>query len=391
MRRLILPFLLLLLVLILTSCSTAGQIENQAYVITMGIDRISTGDIRLTVQVPVISGSHGGGEGGSSEEKYLPVSVRADSYEHAIERLAWALPKEMNLSQIELIVLSEQVASERSCRELIERISNTERLFSAASVVVCEGSASAFIQALAPTLGSYLPADIHAAQQHYRSIGLIPDSSLAGLNYLSNSVYSDPTVAYARRMTSGKSGSEPSQTAAASQPAKPALSAQTSADAFAANVQSPMQILYTGTAVFIDGSLQGVLSGEQAILANLISGSLDSFHFSCGGESLELTPVGRCHVRVDTSASPARICLSLRLTVTDQEYIPDDQTMTSALEQALRSVIAAAQRMHADPFGFAEIAAANFLTLEDWIAYDWRERFQTAEIEIKLHFTHADT
>lgn len=384
MRRLILPFLLLLLVLSLTSCSTAGQIENQAYVITMGIDRTPDGDIRLTVQVPVISGSQGGGEGGSSEEKYLPVSVHADSYEHAIDRLAWALPKEMNLSQIELIVLSEQLASERSCRELIERISNTERLFSAASVVVCEGSANAFIQALAPTLGSYLPADIHAAQQHYRSIGLIPDSSLAGLNYLSNSVYSDPAVAYARRMPSGESGHT-------GQTAQPALSTQTGADAFAANVQSPMHILYTGTAVFVDGSLQGVLSGEQAILANLIAGSLDSFRFSCGGESLELTPVGRCRVHVDTSASPARIRLNLRLTVTDQEYIPDDQTMTSALEQSLRSVIAAAQRMHADPFGFAEIAAANFLTLEDWIAYDWRERFQTAEVEIKLHFTHADT
>lgn len=389
MRKISLLILLLAL-LSLTACSTAGQVENQAYVIAMGVDRTSNGGIELSVQVPVISGSQGASEGGSSDKEYLPVSVRADSYEHAIERLTWALPKAMNLTQIELIVLSEDIASERYCRELIERISNTERLFAAASVAVCEGKAKAFVHALEPTLGSRIAADVHAAQEHYRSIGLIPDSSLASLNYLSNSVYSDPAVAYARRVTPKESKEGDARAAPASQSSL-AVSALPATERFAEDIQSPLQILYTGAAVFVDGSLQGVLSGDQAILTNLIANRLDSFRYICGGESLEFTPVGRCRVQIDTASEPARIHLNLRLTVADQEYIPDDKVMSSTLEEALRSVISAAQRMHADPFGFAEIAAGNFLTLEDWISYDWRERFQTAEVEIKLHFTHADT
>lgn len=391
MRRIsLLPLLLALLYL--TACSTAGQVENQAYVIAMGLDRSLDGGVELSVQVPIISGSQASSEGGSSDMSYLPVSIHADSYDQAIQRLAWALPKEMNLTQIELIVLSEELAAEDGCRELIERIANTERLFSAASVAVCSGRAKAFIQALSPTLGSRIAADVHAAQEHYRSIGVIPDSSLAKLNFLSNSVYSDPAVAYARRVKPKEAeedkGSEPASQASILTSAQPLLEAT---EYPAEDIQSPMEILYCGTAVFADGSLRGVLGGEQAILTNLIANRLDSFRFSCGGESLEFTPVGGCRVQVDTSCDPVRIRLSLHLTVTDQEYIPADEVMASALEEALQSTISAAQRMHADPFGFAEVAARRFLTLEDWVAYDWRERFQTAEVEIKLHFTHADT
>lgn len=395
MRRIssqLLLLLLLLALLCLSACSTAGQVENQAYVIAMGLDRCSDGGIELSVQVPIISGTQASSEGGSSNMSYLPVSVHADSYDQAIQRLAWALPKEMNLTQIELIVLSEELAAEDGCRELIERIANTERLFSAASVTVCSGRAKAFIQALSPTLGSRIAADVHAAQQHYRSIGVIPDSSLAELNFRSNSVYSDPAVAYARRVKPEEAGEDKGSNPA-SQPSLATLAQPPSegSEDLAEDIQSPMEILYSGTAVFADGSLRGVLSGEQAILTNLIANRLDSFRFSCGGESLEFTPVGGCRVQVDTSAEPVRIRLRLHLTVTDQEYIPADEVMESALTEALQATIAAAQRMQVEPFGFAEVAARGFLTLEDWVAYDWRERFQTAEAEIKLHFTHADT
>lgn len=382
MHRLTAVLLLLFFTLPVCGCSAAGQVENQAYVIALGVDRSADGGVELSVQVPKISGGQSTSEDGSSAEEYLPVSVRADSYEHAVERLNWAMPKDMNLSQIELIVLSEEIAAERYCRELIDRISNTERLFAAANVVICSGKAKAFVEALSPTLGSRLSADISAALEHYRSIGIISGSSLAYLNYLSNSVYSDPTVAYAACVPADQEDN--------SAPAS-ALSYQSLSAALSEEVQSPIEIRYLGIAILADGSLQGVLRGDQAILANLISNRLDCFRYTCGGESLEFTPVGKCRVQIDTNADPVRIRLSLHLTVADQEYIPEEYVMRDVLERDMREVIAAAQRINADPFGFAEIAAGNFWTLEDWIAYNWRQRFEQAEVEIKLRFTHADT
>lgn len=382
MYRLTAVLLLLFLALPLCGCSAAGQVENQAYVIALGVDRSADGGIELSVQVPKISGGQSSSEDGSSAEEYLSVSVRADSYEHAVERLNWAMPKDMNLSQIELIVLSEEIAAERYCRELIDRISNTERLFAAANVVICSGKAKPFVEALSPTLGSRLSADISAALEHYRSIGVISGSSLAYLNYLSNSVYSDPTVAYAACV--------PADQEENSAPAS-ALSSRSLSSALSEDLQSPLEIRYLGVAILADGSLQGVLRGDQAILANLISNRLDRFRYTCGGESLEFTPVGKCRVQIDTNADPVRIRLSLHLTVADQEYIPEEYVMRDVLERDMREVISAAQRINADPFGFAEVAAGNFWTLEDWISYNWRQRFRHAEVEIKLRFTHADT
>lgn len=382
MRRIkciFLSLLLLSLPLLLGGCTDSHQVENQGFVIVLGVDRGNTGALRLTAQLPKISsGQDTGGEGGSggSSGKYFPVSVEAQDYEHALERLSWAIPRDMNLSQIKMIAISDELAREEGCRELLFDIAKTERLFTAADVVVCEGSAKDFISALTPLFGTRLSTDIESTLDHYLGLGIIPDASLANLTYLSHSVYSDPLAGYAllEKEKAVPTGS--------------ALSG--SLDEISGSFESEFPTRYLGAAVFVDGRFRGVLNGDQAILTNLITDTLHSFRYVCSGESLEFSPIGNTDVEVDTSVEPAQIRLRIRLAISMQQDMPPDEEIIQTLERDMHEVISYAQELGAEPFGFANAAAHNFLTLKEWQAYDWRSHFSDAKIEIKLSVSHAD-
>ena len=379
MNRFFLFLLLTVLALLLSGCTDSHQVENQAFVIVLGVDRGESGALRLTVQLPKISnGQDTGGESGSggSSGKYFPLSVEAQDYEHALERLSWAVPRDMNLSQIKMIAISEDLAREEGCRELLFDIAKTERLFTAAELVVCEGSAKDFVSALTPLLGTRLSTDIESTLDHYLGLGIIPDASLANLNYLNHSVYSDPLTAYAL-LEKDKAV-----------PTASALSG--SLDEISNSFESEFPTRYLGAAIFVDGRLQGIFSGDQAILTNLITDTLHSFRYICSGESLEFSPIGNTDIAVDTSAEPVRIRLKIRLAISMQQDMPPDAEIIETLTRDMHKVIAYAQELGAEPFGFANAAARNFLTLKEWQAYDWRSHFRDAEIEIKLSVSHAD-
>lgn len=382
MRKASLMLLALLPVLLLSGCSASRQVEHQAYVIAMGVDSLPDGRIELSVQIPRISGGQesSGGSSGSSGS-YMPLSVSAADYAHAFERLSWAVPRDMNLSQLELLVLSEELAGSEACPQVLDQLVNTQHIYTAASVIVCEGSAKEFVLALKPTLGTRLSADIQASIDHYRGMGILPACSLAELWYRMNSPYSDPIAGFALLDKQDGKTQDDAKQASSGIGGNPEKTSPSS--------ESDLETRYIGAAVFSDGVCRGTLDGYEAVLTSLLRGSLDSFRCICGGESLEFTPIGRPAIDVDTQAQPPKIRIKLRLSVQNQVYLPDETVMHNTLEEDIRAVIAAAQAMGTDPFGFADTAAGSFSTLQAWEDYDWDQHYPDAQIEIKLRFSGA--
>ena len=139
-KRILGGLLLLVIAVGLSGCGESRQVENQAYILAMGLDLSEDGELVITALSPKISGG-GGAEGGSSGSgsesgDYLRLSVRGESYERALERLNWAVPRTLNLSQLKLIVFSRELVEQVNCRDLFQEIAKTELLFTAAHVVV---------------------------------------------------------------------------------------------------------------------------------------------------------------------------------------------------------------------------------------------------------------
>lgn len=381
-KGLLLAFIVAMIPL-LSGCSQSAQIENQAFVLVMGLDRTQDGQLEMCVQLPRISsgGSSDSKGGGGSQDSYIQLCVTGDSFHSALERLRWAAPRNLDLAQMKLVVISRTLAEEANFRELIRQIAQTERLFTAARISICEGSAREFVEAIQPTIGTRLSTDIDAMFEHFIDLGYIPSARLAELYYQTESFYSDPMVSYSIL----DEGSDKE------------LSMQNEEAALAGPVQSISQSYdsdvpnrYLGAAVFSDGRLCGILTGQQTLYVNLLRNELNTFHFEQNNESMAIAPATSIVLNVDTKTDPVRLKVWGHLAVAAHDRIIEEDKLIESLESDIRATIEATQQMGADPFGFAERAARKFPTLNDWIAFDWDKKFSEAEIEINISLARSE-
>ena len=178
MRRGALIALLTAAAVLLGGCSEIDQAENLAFVVLMGVDQTEDGGIELSVQVPKISGNRGNGEdSGSSGD--LVFTASGGDFAEAITALKWIVPRRLDLSQIELIVVSEALASSGRWLEVMNDMMQTSRLYTAARLAVCDGDVQAFIRAEKPLIGTRIADELTAMFEAYTTDGFVPNTSFA--------------------------------------------------------------------------------------------------------------------------------------------------------------------------------------------------------------------
>ncbi len=384
MRKL-LP-LLLAACMLLGGCNNHAQVENQAFVLVMGLDRTEDGQLAMSAQIPRIAGNATSADGSGGSSGYAQMRVTGANYEEALERLDWIAPRDLNPAQLKLVVLSRELAESPDCPALIDHLARTERLFTATRVVVCEGSAEEFVSKIQPTVGTRLSTDISALFEHCIGRGFTPRSRLADLYYLMNSVYCDPMIGYAVLGPKAKSADDPDDDSGAGE-AQEASALSGELMDLSDEYESDIPMRFIGAALFRDGRMCGVLDGQQTVCANLLQNELDSFYYGFGDTSVEIIPEGFIHLRVDTDAEPPVLRVRGKLSLAAEELEIDVAALTRRLNEDMEATIRAAQRLGVDPFGFAEAAARHFATIDDWVRYGWRERYVEATPDVRIEFT----
>ncbi len=364
MRTVNMITLLAFAALCLTGCNLSGELEKQAYVLILGVDSLTNGELELTARVPRIGGKNASGKseesGGSA---YLLFSGRGESYAQALEALQWATPRQLNLSHIEMLVVSESLARKADFGALAVAIAETPHLYTTARFVVCSGLAKDFVEAQQPVIGARLSEDIMAMLDHYAGQGFIPRGSFADACFAFNSIYGDPTAILAR----------------ADAPAAAIVGAARE------NGSSPMDRSLAGAALFREGTMVGTLDMAQVSLLDLALGVTHAISFDCDGKSYALTVVGTPERHAEISENGARLSLALAFTTLDGVCDAELRSLETQLRRAFTGLIADCQALGCDPFGFAESAAGAFATVPEWLAYGWRERYARAPVEVRVH------
>lgn len=353
--------------LAMAGCSPSMEVENQAYVLVMGLDEAG-GGLEVTVRVPKIGQSEikdGGKSGGSS---YLTFAARGNSFARCVDELQKLAPRELNLSHIMLVVASAELAERADFGDLVNAVAETPHLYTTARFAVCEGRAADFVAGMSNVIGTRLSAEITAMFDHYALRGFVPDSTLAELYYASNSVYSDPSAAVGIPDGEGESGGSDAETDAAG----------------AENEKTPSRQIYSGAAVFREGVLALRLDADEAFLLSLAQGRVKTFLYDTGGAPCRIMR----HSRPGREAAEAsgRLVVSLDIDLTTVDPISEEtaRRIERELTQKLLDLIARCQAAGVDPFGFAERAARRFATIPEWLAYGWRNRFSGAETRVRV-------
>lgn len=346
MRRL--SVVLLLCTLALGGCHGTGEVENQAYVLVLGVDRLPDGQLGLTARAPKIgSQDAGNGETGGGGSPYLTFTAAGKDWAAALDALERVTPRQTNLSHIVMVVASEALAAEADFANLVNAIVETPHLYGNAWFAVCEGGAGDFARAGETVIGTRMSSELNAMMAHYAAQGIIPRSTLADVYFAVNGIYGDPVAIHAR---------------------------------LDGDADSPQSQRFLGAALFRNGAFIRSLDARETRLLNLIRGESASFPFDANGKSCQLTPEG-VKKRVDTNGN---VSVEVRLSTVDDVSAEELSRFEQALEVEIATLIHDCQAIGTEPFGLAEIAAARFTTVDDWLAYNWRERFARAGIEIKV-------
>ena len=402
MRKRLAAFFLLC-ALLLSGCSESNEVENLAYALILGLDLTDDGQIRVCAQIPKITGKDDASDG-SGDGSDLVFSAEGDGFPEALSRLEWIVPRRLDLSQLQLVIVSEKMARSDYFAAAATSIMDAYRLYTAARLAVCAGEAKAFVEQETMLIGSRIATELTAMFENYTDSGYIPDVQFADVYYRSQSVYSDPVAIYAAQGEADEGAKEDAQTwasidsdavrnTASAQPDvadSPSVQPVLPRDADTASAASPQANRFLGAAVFVDGRMVGRLDGPQTLFCNLLSGKKQAFYMTADGQSLSLSTQGRPSIFIDVNAEPLRIDVKLRVTLLPDSEVTDAEAAQKALTRELMETVSACKRMGAEPFQFAEVAACSFPTLERWRAYDWRAHWLESEVSVEVEVTRRD-
>lgn len=385
----------------------ATEIDEQVFAINIGIDRLTAGNMRVTVQMP--SGEDSGasassGKAGGADEQsdtgadehskklksakqvqqqsmqsgYIVATADGVNFRDAINIMTATLPRLLNMSQVKQIIFSEAFACDPEFMELIEFMVNRNSIYNAAQIAICLGSAEEFIREQNLILGARLSKAQDAAWYAHKLVGFVPSAHISDIYYAAQSGYCDGMAALcATNMFS----SQASSNADASGPVYAGQTARTGA-----NLNE-----YMGSALFGAKGMAGRLNGYETQLAHILRGEIVGMLYMSEGRTTELNQRAKPDISIDMSEYAPRINIGIALYMQTDEESPSVERVSAQLERELAELIAKCQGMGVEPFGIGKAAVKQFLTFKEWNDYHWRDRFAQADVNIDVDIEPIET
>lgn len=376
---------------LITSCWSAREIDQLAFIVAMGVDK-EDDLIKLTVQV-VVGGGGSGGEGEGSGAPVWITSVTGNSLSEAVFSLHRIISKTPFLSHSYVLILGEDLARD-GIAEVLDWVGRDREMRNSLQVAVALGSAEDIIK-VEPKM-TQLPAEyIEALLRLGVETGQIPNAHLLQMR-----------VAYANRPalqimmpliqpqpqedTGGGSGGE-----------NPAAGAGGSSSS--GEEQKPESIELKGTAVFRDDKMVGTLDLRESRGVAWLTGQISDTLVTINRQEGQVTQnVDFAQAKYRLRESGANFVLEARVTQdgvlkawplgTDQGITPTilaqlENDLVRVIEEEIRAALTKLQKdYNADVLGLGE--RLRRLDSDLYKSLNWDEAFPSLQLatDIKASF-----
>ena len=386
-----------------TGCFDRMELEEQAFLVTMGIDQIAPGVIALTARVAVpskLTGSSGGSSGGGGSGDFQSgtplVTATGKTIHEALAMMNVGIERKINLSHLSAVMFSEKVAKSGVLpylRTFVRYREFRRTLY----VFVTKGSVSELFLKDRPVLETSATRAIEDQRALSQTYGLAPSVQLHQFINALQTPHDDP-VAPLLSMNEQVSKEKKKQAGSS----KNLQGAQVSFTPGSINRSGGNPIECVGTAVFRGDRMVGVLSGDETRYLQLLSKALQQFVLTVPAKahSKSLVSLG---IR---NEEPMKVVINLqgrhpKLAVSqafEAELLGDQSAIsfTSAknhleLERLASGLITKNEvalinkvyrTMQADPFHFFDQARGQFKTLQAFQAYPWHKELKNVFITV---------
>lgn len=365
-----------LALILLAACVLMGlrggmDVEEQAFVVSMGLDREADGRVRVTLQIPSAQqGNEGGGTGGASTSGYELMSCMAANYVDALELLRASIPRDVNFSQILQVIVSEELAKEASFTDLMESLLTTKGIRQSATVVVCRGTAHDFNEKQQTFFGVRLSNNIKTSLEVFGKQGNIPSVSLGQVIRMGSGAWKDLLLPYAAISNTGEAA-EPAEGAALS-----VLPGEIPFEGYDV-------IEYLGAALLREGRMVGVLTGEEMRFMKFLQADMEQFTFNVDGVYYKMDQILPASLSVEQSGEQWTLNVGATVKACVLRHGESDKDrVKQAFEQEVINLISKMQALGVDPAGFEGKAVRSAATIANWEQVDWMKRYQNAAVKV---------
>lgn len=405
MRNSITVLLLCILAAFLAACSDAREINQWAYVYSIGIDSGVSNNLRFSFQIPSMK-PHGGGVGGNSdsssgggqsgEKNYTVYSVDAPTFYSAVNMAEASSSRAYNYMHTKFLVISEELARD-GMERFINSMIRSRQIRRIMHIIVSKDGAGKFLDEFNPVVsdaiseaqegfmatneenGFYLDISYHQFFKEMKTTYRMPAAPMVAVNDFSN---------YRSEGT-------------------PPKEFKSEGDYYAGELPrtggNPFE--FFGTALFDGDKMVGMLNGDETRGLMMITNELGRANISFPdplNDELRITILAKLkkntEIKVETAGQNPKVHVNVFLegdlmnVQSATQY--ENPELKKALEDAfsayireiLNKTVGKCKDLGVDVFGFGEKAVMHFLTIQEWEEYNWLGKFKDAEISVDVEF-----
>ena len=400
--------LLVILVISAVSClslcgfSNVKCINDFAYVLAIGLDKGTTGPLRLTFQIAVPTTITSSSGDGASQDSSI-TTVECSSIEAGINILNDYLSKEVTLRHCKVLVFSEELVSE-SIFPYLNSLFNDVDLRPTCSVFISRSDTTSFLTASGTHFQGLTAKSYELTSESIQYNGYIANSRLGTFF---SSIHDTFSQGFATLVS--VNNSDTIQQTSDLVPSLNAIGTDFDANHLAGEStinRNQNSAEHLGIAVFQRGQFVGELTAIETLCHLFVTNHLREAHVSIpdplqNDQYLDvlLSPRRKTKTKVKiVNGSPfieVDIALEAKLLSINskEDYSKDEITQlieeyaTRYFEQnTLEYLYTTAKIYQADIAGFGSKAASHFLFWEDWLEYDWLNRYQDSFFQVNVDF-----
>jgi len=389
MRRL--KFLLALPLLFAAGCWDQLELEEQAFVVVVGLDKGPNNTVEVTFQIanPQIGSSDIGTA--DNEPPSDTIRFTAADILSAKELANSVVTRTINFAHLKTIIIHEGLARSEQFPHVMGAAVRDPEMRREVVLIVSREKAYDFIQKNRPRLETRPHKYYELMQRRWQETGYVPYSTLS--HYLQSQVIDAMFLAIY-----------------ATADEKHGRASRSADDYLAGEVPKksgdPVQMM--GAAVIESGRMVGTLTGQQMRWTQVlrhkssVSSFITSFTDPLDAEAMvtvRLFKDGEPKIDMNLRKDPPHIRVSLKLRAqilsftSLQPYATDfnkqrllEKHLVEEIKNELTEVIRLSQKkFRGDPFEWQLIARKKFMTLPAYHAYNWPNHFKRAHVDVDVN------
>ncbi len=376
----------------LTGCYDAVGIEEFAYIVALGIDINDNNELELTVQIATSQGSSSGDSSGSSSQSKETniTTLKCESIESGLSLINNHISKKINLSNCQVVLISEKVAY-NGLSEYVDTLINNVELKNDCSIIITKCTAKEYIENVNPSLENltarYYEFTLNSAKYTGYTVNITLFEFYSKMKDTSSEAYAILGTVVTKNDINNPE--------------------KLNANYIAGNnpIKDKDLIDNLGIAVFDGDKLVGELTGLDSLCHVMVNNELKECIISVPSPFEEHTYIDlgvtsekkpRCSVTLINS-SPlinVEVYLLAKGLSLDEKINYDSKESIDLIEQYAETYIAnqissylykTAKNYNSDICGFGKYTKKNYLTLDEWSKLNWSENYKDSFFNVQVN------